>query len=127
MKTIVQTATAPQAIGPYSQATASQGLVFVSGQIPLHPTTGALLDGGIEEQTRRVLLNLKAVLEAAGSSLDLVVKTTVFLKNVDDFPAMNAVYAEFFGSSLPARATVEVSRLPRNVAVEIDAIAALQA
>ncbi len=127
MKTIVQTATAPQAIGPYSQATASQGLVFVSGQIPLHPTTGALLDGGIEEQTRRVLLNLKAVLEAAGSSLDLVVKTTVFLKNMDDFPAMNAVYAEFFGSSLPARATVEVSRLPRGVAVEIDAIAALQA
>ena len=127
MKTIVQTATAPQAIGPYSQATASQGLVFVSGKIRLHPTTGALLDGGIEVQTRRVLLNLKAVLEAAGSSLDLVVKTTVFLKNMDDFPAMNAVYAEFFGSSLPARATVEVSRLPRNVAVEIDAIAALQA
>lgn len=127
MKTIVQTSTAPQAIGPYSQATACQGLVFVSGQIPLHPVTGLLLNGSIEEQTRRVILNLKAVLEAAGSSLDLVVKTTVFLKDMGDFPAMNEVYAEFFGASLPARATVEVSRLPRDVAVEIDAIAALQA
>lgn len=127
MKTIVQTATAPQAIGPYSQATVSQGLVFASGQIPLHPVTGVLVNGTIEEQTRRVLLNLKAVLEAAGSSLDLVVKTTVFLKNMEDFPGVNAVYAEFFGSSLPARATVEVSRLPRDVSVEIDAIAALQA
>ncbi len=127
MKTIVQTATAPKAIGPYSQATVSQGLVFVSGQIPLHPVTGALLNGSIEEQTRRVLLNLKAVLEAAGSSLDLVVKTTVFLKDMADFPAMNEVYAEFFGSSLPARATVEVSRLPKDVSVEIDAIAAQQA
>ena len=127
MKTIVQTSTAPQAIGPYSQATVSLGLVFVSGQIPLHPVTGLLMNGSIEEQTRRVLLNLKAVLEAAGSSLNLVVKTTVFLKDMGDFPAMNEVYAEFFGSSLPARATVEVSRLPRDVSVEIDAIAALEA
>ena len=127
MKTIVQTSTAPQAIGPYSQATVSLGLVFASGQIPLHPDTGLLVTGSIEEQTRRVLLNLKAVLEAAGSSLNLVVKTTVFLKDMGDFPAMNGVYAEFFGSSLPARATVEVSRLPRDVSVEIDAIAALEA
>jgi 2-iminobutanoate/2-iminopropanoate deaminase len=127
MKSIVQTSTAPQAIGPYSQATVSLGLVFVSGQIPLHPDTGLLMDGSIEEQTRRVLLNLKAVLEAAGSSLALVVKTTVFLKDLGDFPAVNEVYAEFFGDSLPARATVEVSRLPRDVAVEIDAIAALDA
>ncbi len=127
MKTIVRTATAPAAIGPYSQATISQGLVFVSGQIPLHPGTGELVSGGIDEQTRRVLLNLKAVLEAAGSSMDLVVKTTVYLKDIADFPAMNQVYAEFFGTGLPARATVEVSRLPRDVAVEIDAIAALQA
>lgn len=127
MKTIVRTATAPAAIGPYSQATISQGLVFVSGQIPLHPGTGELIGGGISEQARRVLLNLKAVLEAAGSSMDLVVKTTVYMKDLADFPAMNKVYAEFFGSGLPARATVEVSRLPRDVAVEIDAIAALQA
>lgn len=127
MKTIVRTATAPAAIGPYSQATISQGLVFVSGQIPLHPSTGELVSGDIRAQTRRALLNLKAVLEAAGSSIDLVVKTTVFLKDMSDFPAMNEVYAEFFGTGLPARATVEVSRLPRDVAVEIDAIAALQA
>lgn len=125
MKSIVQTSTAPQAIGPYSQAIVSRGLVFVSGQIPIHPDTGLLMNGSIEEQTRMVLLNLKAVLEAAGSSLALVVKTTVFLKDMGDFPAMNEVYAEFFGDSLPARATVEVSRLPRDVAVEIDAIAAL--
>ncbi|MDZ7639704.1 MAG: RidA family protein [Bryobacterales bacterium] len=125
MKTIIQTASAPEAIGPYSQATVFQGLVFVSGQIPLDAATGLLTAGTIQEQTALVLKNLKAVLEAAGSSLDLVLKTTVYLKNMGDFPAMNEIYAEYFGSGLPARATVEVSRLPRDVAVEIDAIAAI--
>lgn len=126
MKTIIHTPDAPQAIGPYSQAIVSQGLVFVSGQIPLDPASGTLRMGTIQEQTERVLQNLKAVLEAAGSSLDLVVKTTVYLKDMGEFPAMNQVYAEFFGGGLPARATVEVSRLPRDVSVEIDCIATLR-
>jgi 2-iminobutanoate/2-iminopropanoate deaminase len=126
MKSIIQTPNAPQAIGPYSQAIVSQGLVFVSGQIPLDPASGLLMMGTIQEQTQRVLENLKAVLEAAGSSLELVVKTTVYLKDMSEFPAMNEVYGEYFSGGLPARATVEVSRLPRDVSVEIDCIAAVR-
>jgi 2-iminobutanoate/2-iminopropanoate deaminase len=123
MKSIVKTELAPAAIGPYSQAVVCQGMVYVSGQIPVDPATGALVEGDIATQTRRVLTSLEAVLQASGASLASVVKTTVYLKDMGDFPAMNAVYAEFFGESLPARATVEVSRLPKDVAVEIDAIA----
>lgn len=123
MKTIVTTNEAPAAIGPYSQAVVWQGLVFVSGQIPLDPVTGSLVDGDIATQTRRVLRNLDAILREAGSSLGSVLKTTVYLKDMGEFPLMNQVYAEFFGESLPARATVEVSRLPKDVAVEIDAVA----
>lgn len=125
MKKIIHTDTAPAAIGPYSQAVVFQNLVFVSGQIPLVPETGALAEGGIAAQTRQVLTNLDAVLRAAGSSLGDVLKTTVYLKDMGQFPEMNAIYGEFFGESLPARATVEVSRLPKDVAVEIDAVAAI--
>ena len=125
MKQIISTEQAPKAIGPYSQATVHGGLVFVSGQIPLDPATGQTVAGSIEAQTRRVLENLRAVLEAAGSSLGAVVRTTVYLKDMAEFPAMNAVYGEFFSENPPARSTVEVARLPRDVRVEIDAIAAL--
>lgn len=121
MKTIV-TPDAPAAIGPYSQAVVANGLAFCSGQIALDPRTGQVVDGAVAEQTRQVLANLRAVLEAAGSSLDRVVRCTVYLKSMDDFQAMNTVYAEVFGDTRPARATVEVSRLPRDVRVEIDAI-----
>ncbi|MCU0226964.1 MAG: RidA family protein [Bryobacterales bacterium] len=125
MKQIVKTEAAPTAIGPYSQGVVWGGLVFASGQIPLDPASGALVEGDVAAQTRQVLKNLQAVLEAAGSSLAGVLKTTVYLKDMNDFPTMNAVYGEFFGNSLPARATVEVARLPKDVAVEIDAIAAV--
>ena len=125
MKQIISTEQAPKAIGPYSQATVHGGLVFVSGQIPLDPATGQTVAGSIEAQTRRVLENLRAVLKAAGSSLGAVVRTTVYLKDMAEFPAMNAVYGEFFSENPPARSTVEVARLPRDVRVEIDAIAAL--
>lgn len=126
MKKIIQTASAPAAIGPYSQAVvSSQGLVFLSGQIPLN-AEGSLVDGGIVEQTTQVMKNLEAVLQAAGSSLAGVLKTTVYLRDMNDFPEMNKVYGEFFGDSLPARATVQVSRLPKDVAVEIDVIAAVE-
>jgi len=114
---------APKAIGPYEQAIRVDGLVFTAGQIPLDPKTGNLVEGGIAPQTRRVLENLKAVLAAAGSSLDRVVKATVFLKNMSDFPAMNEVYAEYFGGSKPARSTVAVAELPRGALVEIDLVA----
>jgi len=124
-KQIIQTNAAPVAIGPYSQAVVWRSLVFVSGQIPLDPDTGALVDGDIAAQTRRALRNLEAVLAEAGSSLGAVLKTTVYLKDMGEFPEMNRVYGEFFGEGLPARATVEVSRLPKDVAVEIDAIAAV--
>lgn len=120
---IVSTASAPKAIGPYSQAVVWNGLVFLSGQIPLDPESGQLIEGGIAEQTVRVLENLKAVLEASGSSLSRVVKTTVFLKNMSDFPQMNEVYGQYFPSDAPARSTVEAARLPRDVQVEIDCIA----
>jgi 2-iminobutanoate/2-iminopropanoate deaminase len=122
-RTIVQTSAAPPAIGPYSQAIVSGDLIFCSGQIPLDPATGEIVEGGIEEQTHRVLKNLRAVLESAGSGLEHVLKTTVFLKRMDDFAAMNAVYATYFPDAPPARSTVEVSRLPRNVLIEIECIA----
>jgi 2-iminobutanoate/2-iminopropanoate deaminase len=119
----VSTTKAPAAIGPYAQAIIANGFVYTAGQIPLDPQTGNLIDGGITEQTRRVLNNLKAVLEASGSSLDQVVKVTVFLKNIADFSAMNEVYAEFLGNAKPARSTVAVAELPRNALVEIDLVA----
>lgn len=123
--TVVHTDSAPRAIGPYSQAIAARGLLFASGQIPLVPSTGELLRGEIREQTHQVLLNLAAVLEASGASLSTVVKTTVFLADMGEFAAMNEVYAEHFGDHRPARSTVQAGALPRNVSVEIDAIALL--
>lgn len=123
MKEQVQTDDAPKAIGPYSQAIKANGLVFASGQIPLDPSTGQLVEGSIKEQTERVFNNLKAVLESAGSSLDHVVKTTVFLADLGDFNEMNEAYGSFFQDTPPARSTVEVARLPRDARVEIDVIA----
>ncbi|HEY9231491.1 MAG TPA: RidA family protein [Blastocatellia bacterium] len=123
MKDRIQTDRAPQAIGPYSQAIKANGFVFASGQIALDPATMQIVDGGIREQTDRVLRNLAAVLEAAGSSLARVVKTTVFLADMNEFAAMNEVYGSFFSEVPPARSTVEVKRLPRDVRVEIDVIA----
>ncbi len=122
-KLIISTEDAPAAIGPYSQAIRCRDLVFVSGQIPLDPTTGQLETGGIEAETRRVMRNLGAVLNAAGSDLDHVVKSTIYLTNLSDFAAVNAVYGEFFTSAPPARATVQVSALPKGAHIEIDAIA----
>ena len=126
MKERVQTENAPGAIGPYSQAVKANGLVFASGQIPLDPATGQLVQGSIAAQTDRVLNNLKAVLEAAGSSLDRVVKTTVYLADLGDFAEMNEAYGSFFQGVPPARSTVEVSRLPRDARVEIDVIALVE-
>jgi 2-iminobutanoate/2-iminopropanoate deaminase len=123
MKKVIATTAAPAAIGPYSQAIVCNGFAFLSGQIPLDPATGTVIEGGIEQQTARVLDNLKAVLEAAGSSLSAVVKTTVYLKDMSEFAAMNAVYARYFEENPPARATVEAARLPKDVRVEIDCIA----
>jgi len=123
VKRIIKTAAAPQAIGPYSQAVEANGLIFASGQIPIDPATGKFVEGGIAEQTERVLKNLQAVLEAAGSGLDRIIKTTVFLANMDEFGAMNEVYGKFFAADPPARATVEAARLPRDARVEIEAIA----
>lgn len=123
MKQIIATDQAPKAIGPYSQAIVHNGVAYLSGQIPLDPATGAMVEGDIVVQTERVLENLKAVLEASGSSLEKVLKTTVFLKSMDDFPKMNEVYARYFGQSLPARSTVQAAKLPRDVQVEIDCIA----
>jgi len=123
MKQIITTAQAPKAIGPYSQAVLSNGLAYLSGQIPLDPATNQIVEGDIAVQTQRVLENLKAVLEACGSSLAQVLKTTVYLKDMGEFPRMNEVYARYFPENPPARATVEVARLPRDVRVEIDAIA----
>jgi 2-iminobutanoate/2-iminopropanoate deaminase len=123
----IQTNDAPSAIGPYSQAVVANGMVYCSGQIAIDPATGSLLAGDVRTQTRQVLQNLSAVLEAAGADFSSVVKTTVFLKSMDDFSAMNEVYAELFGDNRPARAAVEVSRLPKDVDVEIDAIAAVVA
>ena len=121
---IIQTPNAPAAIGPYSQAIVVGDLLFTSGQIPLR-ADGTLNNGDITVQTTQVLTNLKAVIEAAGGNLDKVVKTTVFLKNLDDFVAMNTVYTDTFGSHTPARSTVQVAKLPRDVLVEIEAIVSL--
>jgi 2-iminobutanoate/2-iminopropanoate deaminase len=125
MKKAISTDAAPQAIGPYSQAVVANGMAYVSGQIPLDPTTNQLIQGGIAEQTARVLENLKAVLEAAGASLETVVKTTVYLNDMGEFQAMNEVYGRYFTGNAPARATIQAARLPRDVSVEIDAIAVL--
>jgi 2-iminobutanoate/2-iminopropanoate deaminase len=122
-RTIVATEQAPAAIGPYSQAIVAASLVFCSGQIPLDPASGQIVEGGIESQTRRVLDNLIAVLQAAGSSPEQVVKTTIFLADMNDFATVNTIYAEYFGAEPPARSTVQVARLPRDVRVEVEAIA----
>jgi len=124
-KRVVSTEGAPKAIGPYSQAIIYGDTVYCSGQIPLDPVTNQIVDGGIAEQTVRVLENLKAVLDAAGSSFDRVLKTTVFLKDMGEFAAMNEVYGRYFNVNPPARATVEAARLPRDVRVEIECVAAL--
>lgn len=126
MKQEVKTDRAPKAIGPYSQAVVAGGFVFCSGQIAIDPATGELSTGSIEDQTRLVLTNLGAVLEAAGSSFDGVVKATVFLQDMNEFSRMNQVYAEFFKMPFPARAAVQVARLPRDVKIEIEAIAVVQ-
>ena len=123
MRERIQTEHAPAAIGPYSQAIKAGGLVFVSGQIPIDPETGEFVAGGISEQTQQVLQNLAAVLEAAGSSLDQVLKTTVFLADMKEFSGMNEVYATFFSGPPPARATVAAAGLPRDARVEIEAVA----
>ena len=119
----IQTDNAPAAIGPYSQAIRAGGFVFVSGQIPIDPATGRFVAGGVAEQTERVLKNLAAVLEAAGSGLDKIVKTTVFLADMKEFSQMNEVYAAFFSEAPPARATVAAAGLPRDARVEIEAVA----
>lgn len=123
MKKVISTDRAPKAIGPYSQAVVCNGFVFASGQIPTDPATGAIVEGGITEQTTRVLENLKGVLEAAGSSLERAVKTTVYMKDLSQFAAMNEVFGRYFQQNPPARATIEAARLPREVLVEIDVIA----
>lgn len=123
MKEIISTENAPDAIGPYSQAIKTGNMVFCSGQIPIDPETGVFVSNEIGEQTEQVLKNLSAVLEAAGTNLNNVVKTTVFLLDMNDFAAMNEVYAEFFSDNKPARATVQAARLPRDARVEIECIA----
>ena len=125
MKKIIATTAAPAAIGPYSQGVKAGNLLFVSGQIPLDPATGEVVEANIQTQTTRSLNNLKAILEQAGGSLASVVKTTVFLKSMDDFAEMNAVYQSFFQTECPARSAVQVGKLPKDVLVEIEAIAAL--
>jgi 2-iminobutanoate/2-iminopropanoate deaminase len=123
MREVISTPNAPAAIGPYSQAIRANGFLFISGQIPVNPATQKLVEGGVAAQTEQVLHNLEAILKAAGSSLDKVVRTGVFLKDIGEFAAMNDVYERFFPQSAPARSTVEVTRLPKDVRVEIDAIA----
>lgn len=124
MKEIITAPNAPKAAGPYSTAVRQNGFVFLSGQIPLDPQTGELVTGSIEAQTARVIENLQAVLAGAGLTLNDLVKTTVFLKNMNDFSRMNETYGKYFGSIPPARSTIEVARLPRDVHIEIEAIAA---
>lgn len=126
MRDIIATDQAPRAIGPYSQAIRAGNLLFCSGQIPIDPATGEFVSGGVAEQTEQVLRNLSAVLSSGKSSLSRVVKTTVFLADMDDFTAMNEVYGRFFGENPPARATVQAARLPRDARVEIDAIAIVE-
>jgi 2-iminobutanoate/2-iminopropanoate deaminase len=123
MRQVIATDQGPKAIGPYSQAVKANGLVFLSGQIPLDPATQQLIEGDVAVQTERVLKNIAGILEAAGTSLSRVVKTTVFLKSMNDFAAMNEVYGRHFSAEPPARSTVEVARLPKDVLVEIDVIA----
>ena len=123
MKEIIATENAPGAIGPYSQAVKTENMVFCSGQIPIDPATGEFVSNDVAEQTEQVLKNLSAVLEAAGTSLNNVVKTTVFLADMNDFVAMNEVYAKYFSANKPARATVQAARLPRDARVEIECIA----
>lgn len=123
MKQAIQTKEAPAAIGPYSQAIKANGLVFCSGQTPMDPESGQVVDGGVAVQTERVLNNLSAVLQAAGTSLDKVVKTSVFLKDMNDFAAMNEVYGRYFKGEPPARSTIQAARLPKDALVEIDVIA----
>jgi 2-iminobutanoate/2-iminopropanoate deaminase len=125
MRNAITTPDAPQAIGPYSQAIRSGNLLFASGQIPIDPATGAVVDGDISAQTRQVFANITGVLKAAGGSFDSVVKTTVFLADMNDFAAMNAVYGEFFSTPAPARSTVQVARLPKDARVEIEIVAVL--
>jgi 2-iminobutanoate/2-iminopropanoate deaminase len=122
-RTVVQAESAPKAIGPYSQAIVANGFVFCSGQIPLDPASGNIVEGGVEAQTHQVLKNLSAVLQAAGSDLKHVVKTTVYLQSMNDFAAMNGVFGTYFTENPPGRATVEVAKLPRGALVEIEAIA----
>ena len=123
MKEIIETRKAPSPIGPYSQAVRAGGFIFVSGQIPIDPSTGNPAGASIADQARQVMKNLEAILGAAGSSFDQVVKTTVYLSKIGDFPEFNNVYGEYLGESKPARATVEVSRLPKDVLLQVDAIA----
>ncbi len=123
MKQVIQTNNAPQAIGPYSQAIMAGDTLYVSGQIPVIPATGVIVSEKVEDQARQVMENVKAVVEAAGLTLDHVVKTSVFIKNMDDFAKINAVYSEYFKENCPARACVEVARLPKDVLLEMDAIA----
>ena len=122
---VISTPSAPAALGPYSQAIVAGGMVYCSGQIPIDPTTNTIHAETIEDQTRQAITNLAHVLDAAGSGLDKVVKTTVFISDMNDFAALNAVYAELFGSAKPARSCVQVARLPKDVKVEIEAIASL--
>jgi 2-iminobutanoate/2-iminopropanoate deaminase len=123
MREIIETKSAPNPIGPYSQAIRANGFLFVSGQIPIDPATGAVVAGEIAVQTQQVMNNLAAILAAAGSGLNQIVKTTVFLTNLDDFPRFNQVYGEFLGDAKPARAAVQVARLPKEVLLQVDAIA----
>lgn len=123
MKNVVQTNLAPSAIGPYSQAVESAGLIFVSGQLPLDPDTSEIVSSDVEEQTRRSIENIIGILKAAGAGVDDVLKTTIFIKDMNDFPKVNKIYGQYFLNNPPARATVEVSRLPKDVLVEIEAVA----
>ena len=123
MKTVIASTEAPVAVGPYSQAIATGNLVFCAGQIPLDPATGNIIDGDVTAQTRRVIENIKAVLAAADATLNDVVKSTVFLLDMNDFAAMNAVYAKYFAAPFPARSTIQVARLPKDARVEIEVIA----
>ncbi len=123
MRDVISTQEAPKAIGPYSQAIKANGFIFVSGQVAIDPVTNTLLSGDVAFQTERVMKNLRGILSAAGSSMEKVVRSTVFLTNMNDFAAMNEVYGKYFSSAPPARSTVEVARLPKDVLVEIDVIA----
>ncbi|MBS5934855.1 MAG: RidA family protein [Clostridiales bacterium] len=126
MKTIISTDKAPQAIGPYSQAVEVNGMIYTSGMIPINPADGTLVTGAVEEQAEQALKNLKALIEESGSSMDKVIKTTVFIKDMNDFAKINEVYARYFTDNYPSRSCVEVARLPKDVLIEIEAIAIKQ-